>query len=63
MRKFSKSHKLDHVCYDIRGPVLEKASEMVACAKRNGRVLAIGHQYHNFKNFRKLKNDRPAGSG
>ena len=34
----------------------EKASEMVACAKRNGRVLAIGHQYHNFKNFRKLKN-------
>ena len=28
MRKFSKSHKLDHVCYDIRGPVLEKASEM-----------------------------------
>ena len=28
MRQFSKSHKLDHVCYDIRGPVLEKASEM-----------------------------------
>ena len=28
MRKFSKSHKLDHVCYDIRCPVLENAREM-----------------------------------
>ena len=34
MRKFSKSHKLDHVCYDIRGPVLEKASEMEAPAQK-----------------------------
>jgi alanine-synthesizing transaminase len=28
MRSFSKSSKLDHVCYDIRGPVLEEAQRM-----------------------------------
>lgn len=28
MKEFHKSHKLDNVCYDIRGPVLDKASEM-----------------------------------
>lgn len=25
MRKFEKSHKLDNVSYDIRGPVLDEA--------------------------------------
>ncbi|MDR1315299.1 MAG: pyridoxal phosphate-dependent aminotransferase [Spirochaetales bacterium] len=28
MDEFRKSHKLDNVCYDIRGPVLEKAKSM-----------------------------------
>lgn len=28
MRKIQKSDKLKHVCYDIRGPVLEKAKQM-----------------------------------
>ena len=28
MRKISKSHKLDNVCYDIRGPVLAEAMRM-----------------------------------
>ncbi|MDR1180234.1 MAG: pyridoxal phosphate-dependent aminotransferase [Spirochaetales bacterium] len=28
MEEFRKSHKLDNVCYDIRGPVLEKAKSM-----------------------------------
>ena len=28
MRPIYKSKKLDDVCYDIRGPVLEKAREM-----------------------------------
>ena len=28
MRTFEKSHKLDNVCYDIRGPVMEEASRM-----------------------------------
>lgn len=30
MREFEKSHKLDHVCYDIRGPVLDEADRMAA---------------------------------
>lgn len=28
MRKFYKSHKLDNVCYDIRGPVVDEADRM-----------------------------------
>ena len=30
MRKFEKSSKLDNVCYDIRGPVMDEANRMVA---------------------------------
>ena len=30
MRKFEKSHKLDNVCYDIRGPVMDEANRMIA---------------------------------
>lgn len=30
MREFEKSHKLDNVCYDIRGPVMEEANLMEA---------------------------------
>ena len=30
MRKFKKSSKLDHVCYDVRGPVLDEANRMQA---------------------------------
>ena len=38
LRTFEKSHKLDDVCYDIRGPVMEKAKEM----EENGdRVLKL----------------------
>ncbi len=29
MREFGKSTKLDHVCYDIRGPVLDEADRMI----------------------------------
>ena len=29
MRTFQKSTKLDHVCYDIRGPVLDEANRMI----------------------------------
>lgn len=28
MKEFNKSHKLDNVCYDIRGPVMEEAVKM-----------------------------------
>lgn len=30
MRAFKKSSKLDHVCYDVRGPVLDEANRMQA---------------------------------
>ena len=30
MRVFEKSHKLNHVCYDIRGPVMDEADRMIA---------------------------------
>jgi hypothetical protein len=30
MRSFEKSHKLDNVCYDIRGPVMDEANRMEA---------------------------------
>lgn len=29
MRHFEKSHKLDNVCYDVRGPVVEEANRML----------------------------------
>ena len=30
MKKLGKSHKLDNVCYDIRGPVMDEANRMIA---------------------------------
>ena len=30
LRTFEKSHKLDNVCYDVRGPVVEEADRMIA---------------------------------
>lgn len=30
MKTYSKSTKLDHVCYDIRGPVMDEAQRMIA---------------------------------
>lgn len=30
MQLFEKSHKLDNVCYDIRGPVMDEANRMIA---------------------------------
>ncbi|MGI6018367.1 MAG: aminotransferase class I/II-fold pyridoxal phosphate-dependent enzyme [Marvinbryantia sp.] len=35
MREFAKSTKLDHVCYDIRGPVLDEANRM----EENGETI------------------------
>ena len=34
MRTFSKSTKLDNVCYDIRGPVMDAANEMIAAGDK-----------------------------
>ena len=33
MRTFEKSSKLDNVCYDIRGPVMDEANRMIAEGK------------------------------
>lgn len=33
MQLFEKSHKLDNVCYDIRGPVMEEANRMAAAGE------------------------------
>lgn len=30
MKTYKKSRKLDHVCYDIRGPVMDEANRMIA---------------------------------
>ena len=38
MRTFDKSKKLDHVCYDIRGPVLDEADRM---ASNGVRILKL----------------------
>lgn len=44
MRHFEKSHKLDNVCYDVRGPVVEEANRM---ASQNIDILKlnIGNPY------------------
>lgn len=34
MRTFEKSHKLDYVCYDIRGPVMDEANRLEAQGKK-----------------------------
>lgn len=33
MRTFEKSSKLDNICYDIRGPVLDEANRMISCGE------------------------------
>ena len=38
MRTFSKSSKLDNVCYDIRGPVMDEANEMIAKGENSSSI-------------------------
>ena len=35
MKVYSKSSKLDNVCYDIRGPVMDEANRMIAEGEKN----------------------------
>lgn len=35
MKEYNKSSKLEHVAYDIRGPVLEEAMRMRANGEKN----------------------------
>ena len=42
MKIFDKSSKLEHVAYDIRGPILDEANRMIANAKNSS--LYTGNQ-------------------
>lgn len=49
MRIFKKSHKLDNVCYDIRGPVMEEASRMEAQGDKILKLNIGNPAYFGFK--------------
>lgn len=49
MRIFKKSHKLDNVCYDIRGPVMEEASRMEAQGEKILKLNIGNPAYFGFK--------------
>ena len=51
MEPFQKSHKLDHVLYDIRGAALEKAKKM---EEEGYRILKL--------NVQRYLADNPAGA-
>lgn len=55
MKTFDKSSKLDHVAYDIRGPVLDEANRMIAKGEKILRLntgilrnLALQHRMKSF---------------
>lgn len=53
-REIKKSSKLEHVCYDIRGPVLRAANEMEEAGHKIIK-LNIGNPAHSvLKRHRKL---------
>ena len=39
MKTFDKSSKLEHVAYDIRGPVLDEANRMIAKGEKILRAI------------------------
>lgn len=45
MKTYEKSHKLDHVCYDIRGPIMDEANRMIR-AGEDVMKLNIGNPAH-----------------
>lgn len=49
MRIFKKSHKLDNVCYDIRGPVMEEAGRMEAQGEKILKLNIGNPAYFGFK--------------
>ena len=44
MRTFEKSTKLDNVCYDVRGPVVEEADRMIADGIHILKLLVLQHR-------------------
>lgn len=49
MRIFKKSHKLDNVCYDIRGPVMDEASRMEAQGEKILKLNIGNPAYFGFR--------------
>lgn len=49
MRIFKKSHKLDNVCYDIRGPVMDEAGRMEAQGEKILKLNIGNPAYFGFK--------------
>lgn len=56
MKIFDKSSKLEHVSYDIRGPILDEATRMIANGEKILRLntgnqlnLALQHQTKSFE--------------
>lgn len=66
-KTYLKSHKLDHVCYDIRGPIMDEANRMCR-AGEDVLKLNIGNPaYFNFKTpeslVEKLRENLPDTEG
>lgn len=49
MRFFEKSHKLDNVCYDIRGPVMDEAAKMEAQGEKILKLNIGNPAYFGFR--------------
>ncbi|MCD7775443.1 MAG: aminotransferase class I/II-fold pyridoxal phosphate-dependent enzyme [Clostridiales bacterium] len=49
MVNFNKSHKLDNVCYDIRGPVMDEAAKMEAEGEKILKLNIGNPAYFGFK--------------
>lgn len=49
MRLFKKSHKLDNVCYDIRGPVMDEANRMEQMGEKILKLNIGNPGYFNFE--------------
>ncbi|MFU0842099.1 MAG: Aminotransferase [Burkholderia sp.] len=49
MAVYQKSHKLDHVCYDIRGPLLDEANRMIAAGESVLKLNIGNPAYFGFK--------------
>lgn len=49
MRFFNKSHKLDNVCYDIRGPVMDEAARMEAQGEKILKLNIGNPAYFGFR--------------
>ena len=49
MKVYEKSHKLDHVCYDIRGPIMDEAQKMIRCGEDILKLNIGNPAYFGFK--------------